>query len=239
MFKKVVFTGGACGGKSSIIESLKNKVNSITTPEPAWIVFGLQQKLNFKFNSFDRQWLIFNLHVLFEYWAEDKTQNNEVILMDRSILDNSVFTNVDQYNYLFNRYRIGSIKNNYSTVVYCKSIAHNKANEFKMLRQFADIEQTKEIDLKLLKAYESCPNIIYNTKDSLAERIEESFLALKNVKPAKSSMHSLINKDALNLIIKDSKIIMSKYNIKNELQNYILSPILKKQNKYLDSINQL
>lgn len=52
-------------------------------------------------------------------------------------------------------------------------------------------------------------------------------------------MHSLINKGTLNLIIKDSKIIMSKYNIKNELQNYILSPILKKQNKYLDSINQL
>ena len=74
MFKKIAFTGGACGGKSTIINIISDELKCIVAPEPAWIVFGLQQTLGFKFDSVDRQHLIFNLHLLFEYWAEENAK---------------------------------------------------------------------------------------------------------------------------------------------------------------------
>lgn len=241
MFRKIVFTGGACGGKSSIIEALKNEIDCVISPEPAWIVFGLQQRLNIKINSYDRQHLIFNLHLLFEYWAEENAQKNKIILMDRSVIDNSVFTKNEQYKFLIDRYQIDQYKifNNYSVIVYCESIAHSNPNEFLKLRPFADVDKTKEIDTMLVNAYKSCKRLLHNYESKLQNRINKCFNLLENLQISETSMHKLINNKSLKLLLEDSKKIMDKYNIAESVQNCILNPILKNQDYYLDNICNL
>lgn len=241
MIKKVVFTGGACGGKSTIIQTLKNEFKCVVAPEPAWIVFGLQQTLGFKFDTKDRQHLIFNLHLLFEYWAEESAKNNEIILMDRSIIDNSVFTKEEQYLCLMERYKIdkGKLIDNYSAVIYCESIAHFKPDEFLKMRPFADIDKTKEFDLNLMEAYKSCNNLIVVNDDSLIQRINKVRNILMNEFNKTSSMHEFIDEKSLSLLLEDSRLIMQKYHISNKIQDDIISPILKNQEDYLDNIYNL
>ena len=241
MIKKVVFTGGACGGKSSIIQALRDEFKCVVSPEPAWIVFGLQKAFGLKFDTEDRQHLIFNLHVLFEYWAEESAKNNEIILMDRSIVDNSVFTKEEQYLSLMEKYKIPKDKiiDNYSVIIYCESIAHSKPEEFLLLRPFADVENTKKFDLTLLKVYKKCNNLIVLNENSLDKRICKTKNVLNNPNQVSSSMHELINQETINIIKEDSKRIMQKYNISKNIQENIISPILRSQENYLDNIFNL
>lgn len=241
MFKKIAFTGGACGGKSTIINIISDELKCIVAPEPAWIVFGLQQTLGFKFDSVDRQHLIFNLHLLFEYWAEENVKNNEIILMDRTIVDNSVFTKEEQYLYLLKRYGVDKIKiiDNYSAVIYCESIAHSNPEEFLIMRPFADIEKTKQIDLDLLEAYKNCNNLILLNDCSLNQRVNKVRNILMNKFHKTSSIHEIIDEKSLSLLIKDSRLIMQKYNISNAIQENIISPNLRNQENYLDIIHNL
>lgn len=241
MFKKVVFTGGACGGKSSIIKALKNKIDCVISPEPAWIVFGLQQKLNIKMESEERQHLIFNLHVLFEYWAEENVRENEIILMDRSLIDNSVFTQTKQFEFLISRYHIdyNKIFRNYSAIIYCQSIAHTNSDEFMKLRPFADIHKVKELDLNLLKAYKSSKNIFRLDANSLQERIDESLTILTNLNNTRMNMHKLIPIQYIELLLYDTRNIMNRYLIAKDIQNCILNPVLKNQDYYIDNFNKL
>jgi len=149
--KKIVLTGGACGGKSESIplfkEGLINEgysVNVLEETANSLLSMGFSPKSNI--SVFDFQHLLFNIQFLREYYLEGQSN---ILICDRGLLDGKVYLGSDSFNRILelNNLDEQTIKSTYDRAIYFKSIVHDYPELFREKRPYDDIDATIRRDL--------------------------------------------------------------------------------------------
>lgn len=210
---KIVFTGGPCAGKTTIINKVKEYLISqnykvIIVPETATILKTAGINFNLVNSVIDFQNYILKMQITNEKIAEEAALNNKqvIILYDRGILDNKAYcgdyTNFDS---IMNNENISEIEalDNYDLVFDLISLAvcnPDKYTQKNNIQREETIEEAKEVDIKTSHAWTGSRNLkIINSNISLEEEfsiIMKEIMNLINHKTTKiNKIHYLDNKE--------------------------------------------
>lgn len=142
--RKIVLTGGPCGGKTESLELFKEKLkltgkSIISIEETANSLLQLNYMPNINISTFDFQNLLFKIQFLKEYLNE---KIFDIILCDRGLLDGKVYMRDDDFQKLLvqNRLEEKKIISTYDVALYFKSIAYEYPEDFMLKRVYESPE---------------------------------------------------------------------------------------------------
>jgi hypothetical protein len=134
---KIVLTGGPCGGKTTSIgylqQKLGNKYNVLVLDEIPNGLLQLGYLDEVKISLLDFQRLLFNIQFINEYNAEKEC---DILLCDRGLLDSKAYLNSQQYNEILkiNNLSCKDILNTYNLALYYRTIAYEYPDLFRKQR---------------------------------------------------------------------------------------------------------
>lgn len=136
---KIVLTGGPCGGKTTSIgylqQKLGDKYNVIVLDEIANGLLQLGYLDEIKIGLLDFQRLLFNIQFINEYNAE---KSCDILLCDRGLLDSKAYLNSSQYNEILssNKLSCKDILSTYNLALYYRTIAYEYPDLFRKQRVY-------------------------------------------------------------------------------------------------------
>lgn len=163
---RIALTGGPCGGKSSAVEYLREKLNGwyvAVAPEAATqiILEGAVTPGTFAFQE-----KIFERQLLLEKKAleEAREHENSVVLFDRSLFDQLAYITADQFNELLtsNSLTVDEVIARYNGIIHlvsaavgtnCYTTANNPARK-------GNAENAIRLEHKTRMAYHDVPGVI-------------------------------------------------------------------------------
>lgn len=214
---KIVFTGGPCAGKTTLINSVQNYLresgyNVIVVPETATLL--KEAGINFKLlnNVISFQKFILKMQLFNERLAYDaaKVKNDKIIILyDRGVLDNKSYCgNYEIFNNLLNEEQIEELDklDDYNIVFDLITLADCNPSKY-TLENNKQREETPEeaivLDRKTSNAWTGHRNIrIINTNISEDEVFE------------------IVKNEINNLLTSESKKEIKKYDIVNVLEDF-------------------
>lgn len=136
--RKIVLTGGPCGGKTECLEIFKEKLKKtgksvISIEETANSLLQLNYMPGTNISTFDFQNLLFKIQFLKEYFNEKKA---DIVLCDRGLLDGKVYIGDKDFQKLLiqNKMEEEKIVSTYDIALYFKSIAYEYPEDFILKR---------------------------------------------------------------------------------------------------------
>ncbi len=189
----IVLTGGPCGGKTTILSYLEQKLSDlgyavITVGESAseFILSGLKP-WDMASVNFQRQILKHTIEKENRYKETAKFINGDkkVILCDRGVADASAYTSSHSFDLMLGElgYDIVELRDKrYDAVIFLRSVAVDQPEIYTCLNNKArveTVEQAKKLDEKTLSAWTGHPHlrIIDNSTNLDSKKVK----ALKNV----------------------------------------------------------
>lgn len=196
---KIVFTGGPCAGKTTLINSVQNYLREsgykvIVVPETASLLIdaGINYKLLNNVISFQK--FILKMQLFNERLAFDaaKTKNDKVIILyDRGALDNKAYCN--DYRIFDNILSEENVKeleklDDYNMVINLITLADCNPSKYENNKQREETkEEAKELDKKTSSAWTGHRNIkIINTSISSEQVFKEVKKEINNLLKNKS-----------------------------------------------------
>ena len=188
-FKKIVFTGGPCAGKTTLIEKvteyLKEKdCEVLILPEAATKIFGIGVRYDMINNIDNFQKIIFDAQkaqedlVDFILKLNQNSDKKYIIIYDRGVLDNKAYfdSHVGFDNLLKNECSEIDFLDSYDLVFDIITLADCKPEEYNLSSNEArseDKDLALKIDRKTSNAWAGHRNInIINTSISIEEELE-------------------------------------------------------------------
>lgn len=208
-FKKIVFTGGPCGGKTTLIkevtEYLKEKdCEVLILPEAATKIFGIGFRYDMINNIDNFQKLIFDAQIAQEKLVDfvlnlnKKSNKKFIVIYDRGVLDNKAYFDSHEGfdNLLNSEYSEIDFLDSYDLVFDIITLADCKPDEYNLSSNEArseDKDLALKIDRKTSNAWAGHRNInIINTSITIDEELEiiknkiDELLACETTKETKS-----------------------------------------------------
>jgi predicted ATPase len=198
---KIVLTGGPCGGKSSILESIENKYD-----KKGCHLYPINETVKLLFTSgfnsikingqnlpkIDFQTMIFITQYLKEYSAELQTNRDDksIIICDRGLLDGKVYTSSEEYDIILQKLNKceALILKTYGIVLHLTSMCCKDIDFFNQQRPYA-MENGLSLEHDLRKIWQGNPNHhIIPATDKIEEKMNIVFQYLDNMQHENSPM---------------------------------------------------
>jgi len=257
--KKIVFTGGPCAGKTTLIEKtkeylIKKGYKVIVVPETATILLksGNNPKLLADITVFQNFILQFQLfdEQLAQSVATLKSDEKFVILYDRGVLDNKAyFDNTKNFDLILNKANIDEIEvlDKYDMVFDLITTADCAPEKYTLLtndQRIESLEEAKTLDKKTSNAWAGHRNMkIINSDISIDEAFEMIKKEIDNL--LKGQIKKTINKikifnsledfgqynDSNSRLIKTQTITLDKKN--NNFKYVLYKRMYKGENSYI------
>ena len=167
---KIVFTGGPCGGKSTLLPKvekyLKEKEFNVVHVEEAPTWMHRNGILDEKLDSYLRERAIFKTRLEFEQSAvSSQGEGPKIILLDRGLFDGQAYCTGSEWCQICKYFRLkpSNLWDRYDLVIHLPSIAHHNPQAYLDLKDQnpARKESIKEAivtDRKLTWAWAAHPN---------------------------------------------------------------------------------
>lgn len=154
--KKIVLVGGPCGGKTTtvlkLINKLKNDYLISSTEEIAGALLGLGYLDEYPISSYDFQNILFKMQFINEY---NKEQQSEILICDRGIFDAQAYlTPIDFSKIIFeNKVDAKQIMQTYDAALYFRTIGYEFPEQFKQERIYETPESAIQRDKLSLRIW--------------------------------------------------------------------------------------
>lgn len=225
---KIVLTGGPCGGKSTSIDFIGNKLKKLgysvdVIDETARTLLKLGYIPNNNISTFDFQNLLFKVQFLKEYRSEKKSS---FMLCDRGLLDGKAYMSDEEFKKILTLNDIleETILSTYDLALYFRSIAHEYPEEFKKQRIFETPEisrirdeRCRDIWREKIK-FDNCDNLYgFDKKQKLICDFLINYLDdLKKIKSNKLSDYYGL--DYINFLFEGIEDIMKSTNVSEDVK---------------------
>ncbi len=198
MTKKIVLTGGPCGGKSTIINALRNKLRNqiIIVPEAATILFGGHPVGGFPVPNKDICWstkwqACFQAAVthtaigLEDTWELKATRDNiKLLICDRGILDGAAYTHggLEEFCQIYSiNYQTALTR--YFMVIHIETLAITKPQLYGSKNnsvRFENLKEAKKRDYLLREIWQAHPNWYFVNHYKEQDRTNAVYQIIKN-----------------------------------------------------------
>lgn len=242
---KIALTGGPSGGKTMILEKIKEYVkentdyNLIIVPETATELSDNIIRPQDVSNAYDFQNTVFKRQYFKESEVEDVLKYNgkskNIIIYDRGIIDNKAYLNQELFDMLLASYNKKELEllSNYDLVIYLESVSHydNMEYGFNNKARYEDKLSAAKLDNKTIEAWLGHNNLrIVRARENKQDKIDEVIKIIdneiNNIKKYKIENYELDNESNLSIYDdNNSKLI-------NET-DYYLDNIDNKDYKYI------
>lgn len=197
MIKKIVLTGGPCGGKTSAINHIKEiyeekgyivlSINETATELMNMGIkpFGLSEISMDKFQEYIFYLQLFK-EMLIDKYISDNKDKNILVLLDRCILDNNSYVSDEKFNELLNKFNVDrqSYINKYDLFIHLVSAAID-TNEYNVSNNSARIEskeEAKEKDNNIRNCYKDVNNyVIIDNSTNFEEKLKKVEQEISNL----------------------------------------------------------
>ncbi len=197
MIKKIVLTGGPCGGKTSAINHIKEiyeekgyivlSINETATELMNMGIkpFGLSEISIDKFQEYIFYLQLFK-EMLIDKYISDNKDKNILVLLDRCILDNNSYVSDEKFNELLNKFNVDrqSYINKYDLFIHLVSAAID-TNEYNVSNNSARIEskeEAKEKDNNIRNCYKDVNNyVIIDNSTNFEEKLKKVEQEISNL----------------------------------------------------------
>jgi len=170
--KKIVLTGGPCSGKTTVIESLKQKYSDriIFVPEIATMLLSAGFPVPGQDIAWSQEWqdafqaAVLPLQINLEkvYCLKAKTAGIETLICDRGILDGAAYCQDGLSNFcLTHRIDHDEALNNYEMVIHLESLATAYPHLYGQTnnqQRFESLEEAQQLELKTRLAWANHAN---------------------------------------------------------------------------------
>ena len=225
--KKIVLTGGPCGGKTASINYLSEKLINQNYSvkiinETAASLLNLGYMPNVNISILDFQNLLFKIQFLNEYNAEKKSN---ILLCDRGLFDGKVYMDNKDFQKILELNKIEEEKllSTYDGALYFRSISHEYPEEFSKKRIYESPEVGKKRDeySQMIWSKKIIP-CHYDNLDGLDNKQEMIYQALieqlNNIKEKNSyDLSDFYNIEYYNYIYYGIKEILKNNNISDDI----------------------
>lgn len=197
MIKKIVLTGGPCGGKTSAINHIKEiyegkgyivlSINETATELMNMGIkpFGLSEISMDKFQEYIFYLQLFK-EMLIDKYISDNKDKNILVLLDRCILDNNSYVSDEKFNELLNKFNVDrqSYINKYDLFIHLVSAAID-TNEYNVSNNSARIESKEEAiekDNNIRNCYKDVNNyVIIDNSTNFEEKLKKVEQEISNL----------------------------------------------------------
>lgn len=187
MIKKIVLTGGPCGGKTTSIEDIDKEFTEkgyqvIIVPEAATILInmGIKPFGDNAISAFDFQRYVIKLQLELEKLAENcakQSPKDTILLCDRGIIDDKAYVTKNEYKALLKEFGMNEfeVMNRYDLVIHLRTAALGKEEFYTLDNNSARTEtaaEAREKDEKTLEAWLGHEKlVIVNNDTNFQEKI--------------------------------------------------------------------
>lgn len=197
MIKRIVLTGGPCGGKTTAIKEVRNYfekegfiVLNVDETATELINMGIKPFGDDSVSMYNFQEYVFSSQLtdenLIERYIEDNKNKNIIALYDRCLLDNKSYVNDEEFNKLLNKFNIDidEYMNKFDLVIHMVSAAIG-TEEYTLLNNNARIESKEEAikkDNMILNCYKNVKNhIIVDNRSNFENKVNYVIDIIKNI----------------------------------------------------------
>lgn len=197
MIKRIVLTGGPCGGKTSAIKLIREKyekenyiVLSIDETATEIINSGITPYGNNAISMYDFQKYVFESQIKkeqeIEKYIKENKESNIIVLYDRCLIDNKSYVSDDEFNKLLNEFNINinDYIKKFDLFIHMVSAAIG-TNEYTLSNNNARVEtekEAKEKDKKILDCYKDIPkHVIVDNKTDFDDKVNKVIELIENI----------------------------------------------------------
>ncbi len=226
--RKIVLTGGPCGGKTECLEIFKEKLKKtgksvISIEETANSLLQLNYMPGTNISTFDFQNLLFKIQFLKEYFNEKKA---DIVLCDRGLLDGKVYIGDKDFQKLLiqNKMEEEKIISTYDIALYFKSIAYEYPEDFILKRIYETAEVGVIRDKKCKEIWKE--KIILSNYDNIdgfevkKQSIYDSLITYLNNKQSQYfSLSEYYSEEYITFMFNGIENILSDNDVSNDVRN--------------------
>lgn len=197
MVKRIVLTGGPCGGKTTAIKEIRKKfenenyvVLNINETATEIMQMGIKPFGDNSISMYEFQKYVFSEQLqneqMLEKYIKENSNKNIIALYDRCIIDNKSYVSTDEFNKLMNEFNINEKEyiNRFDLFIHMVSAAIG-TNEYTLSNNEARSEskiEAKEKDDKIKECYKDVPNhFIADNSTDFNDKVDKVINLIENI----------------------------------------------------------
>ena len=244
---KIALTGGPSGGKTMILEKIKEYVrentdyNLIIVPETATELSNNIIRPQDVLNAYDFQNTVFKRQYFKECEVDDVLKYNDkkknIIVYDRGIIDNKAYLNQELFDMLLSSYDKKELEllSNYDLVIYLESVSHydNIEYGFNNKARYEDKKSAAQLDNKTVEAWLGHNNLkVVRARENKQDKIDDVIKIIddeiNDIRKEKIENYELDNESDLSIYDDNNSKLINETdyyleNIDNKGYKYILT----------------